>query len=138
METLRTKPFIGLIAAMLVTACVGFAHSWSWHKSSDRTTDVTFSSPMKFTNGKTLPAGTYQMEVPENSPAPIVRFSQDGNVKATSKARLVSQEKKNPYTEVDSTQSGHRQLVTEIRPGGWNEVLLFSPARQNNSSKATQ
>lgn len=136
METLRTKPFIGLVAAMFVTACVGFAHSWSLHKSSDRTTDVDFSTLVKFRNGKTLPAGTYRMEVSENSPSPIVTFSQDGEVKASSKAKLVSQEKKNPYTEVESTLSGNAQLVTEIRPGGWNEVLLFGPAGQNNSPKA--
>jgi flagellar hook assembly protein FlgD len=138
METSRTRAFVGLIAAILVTTSMGFASIWGWHRSSDRTTDVSFSSQVKFKNGKTLPAGTYQMQVPEKSSTPIVEFSQYGKVMATAKAKVVGKDVKNPYTEVDSTRSGHAQLVTEIRPSGWKEVLLFSPTSQTSSSKATK
>lgn len=67
MQILNKKSFAGLVAAGLTIACVGFA-SWGSHKSSERKTNVTFISTAKFNNGDTLPAGTYQMEVAENSP----------------------------------------------------------------------
>jgi hypothetical protein len=138
MEILRTRSFVGLVAAILVTACTGFASIWGWHKSPDRTTDVTFSSQVTLGNGKILPAGTYQMEVPEKSSTPTVGFSQDGKVMATAKAKVVSKDVKNPYTEVDTTRSGHAQLVNVIRPDGWKEILLFSPGNRTTSSKATK
>jgi hypothetical protein len=127
MEVLGRKPLIGLMAAILFTTCWGFA-SWGSHKSSERATNVTFANMMKFQNGETLPAGTYQMEVPQNSQTPTVTFLRNGKVVASSNAKVQSQEKKNPQTEVDSVMSGKAQLITEIRPGGWDEVLKFQPA----------
>ena len=127
MEMLGRKPLIGLMAAILSTTCLGFA-SWGSHKSSERATDVTFDSMMKLQNGETLPAGTYRMEVPENSQTPAVTFLQDGKVVATSNAKVLSQEKKNPCTEVDSVTRGKTQLLREIRPSGWDEILKFGPA----------
>ena len=61
--------FVGALATILVTACLGFAAGGS-HKSQERKADVTFSTMTKFNNGTTLPAGTYRMEVPENSQTP--------------------------------------------------------------------
>ena len=60
----------------------------------------------KFNNGGTLPAGTYRMEVPENSQTPAVTFLQDGKVMATVKAKVVTEQKKNEDTEVDSVARG--------------------------------
>jgi len=118
---------MGLAAAMLATAGLGFG-SWGFHKSSERATDVTFLNKAKFDNGNTLPAGTYQMEVPENSPTPEVTFKKDGKVMATVRAKVVTQPKKNAYTEIDAAASGDAQLVTAIRPAGWDESLIFGPA----------
>lgn len=129
MQMLVRKSFAGLVAAILATACLGFAAGRS-HKSSDRGTDVTFANAMKFKSGDTLPAGTYRMEVPENSPTPKVSFTQNGEVKATVEAKVVTQQKKNEGTEVDSVTEGNVQEVTAIRPIGWEEELVFGSAGQ--------
>lgn len=132
MQILNKKSFAGLVAAGLTIACVGFA-SWGSHKSSERKTNVTFISTAKFNNGDTLPAGTYQMEVAENSPAPTVTFTNPGNGKvvATEKAKVVSEQKKNADTEVVSDTQGNVELVKTIRPAGWEEALDFGLTGQN-------
>ncbi|HTS71745.1 MAG TPA: hypothetical protein VMO17_22440 [Terriglobia bacterium] len=118
---------IGLAAAVFATACLGFG-SWGIHKSSDRRTDVTFLKKTKFDNGSVLAAGTYDMEVPENSQTPEVMFKKDGKVMATVPAKMIAQSKKNDYTEIDAVTNGDTQMVTAIRPGGWEESLMFRKA----------
>jgi len=120
---------VGTLATILVTACFGFAAGGS-HKSQERKTDVTFSTTTKFNNGTTLPAGTYRMEVPDNSPTPAVTFAQDGKVVATVEAKVVTEQKKNDATEVDSINQGDTQVVRAIRPGGWTEELVFASDNQ--------
>jgi hypothetical protein len=115
---------VGTLATILVTACFGFAAGGS-HKSQERKVDVTFSTTTKFNNGTSLPAGTYQMEVPENSPTPAVTFAQDGKVVATVEAKVVSEPKKNDNTEVDTVNQGDAHVVRAIRPGGWTEEIDF-------------
>jgi len=129
MQTLGKKTFAGLVAAILATTCLGLAAGGS-HKSSARATDVTFSSAMKFNNGTTLPAGTYRMEVSENSQTPTITFSQNHKVMATTQAKVVTEQKKNDATEVDGVNQGDAQAVTAIRPAGWDEELVFSSAGQ--------
>ena len=115
---------VGTFATILVTACFGFAAGGS-HKSQERKAEVTFGTITKFNNGTTLPAGTYQMGVPENSPTPAVTFAQDGKVVATIEAKVVNEQKKNDVTEVDSVSQGDAQVVRAIRPGGWTEEIDF-------------
>jgi hypothetical protein len=133
MEKLTKKSFAGLATAILTMACCGFA-SWGFHKSSDHATQVTFTSMAKFNNGDTIPAGTYRMEVAENSQSPKVTFSKDGKVIATEGAKLVGEQKKNDDTEIDSVTRGDTQLVTTIRPAGWNQELVFGSAGQQTSA----
>lgn len=123
------KLFAGFVVAILATTCLGFAAGGS-HKSSERGTDVTFSSKTKFNSGDTLPAGTYRMEVPESSQTPAVTFSQNGKVMATIEAKVVNEQKKNGGTEIDSTTEGDAQVLTAIRPAGWDEELIFGSAGQ--------
>lgn len=124
MQLLGRKSFPGLVAAILATTCLGFAAGHS-HKTPDRSTYVTFSSQAKFNNGDTLPAGTYSMKVPENSQTPEVTFYKDGKVMATVKAKVATELKKNDETQIESVTQGNAQEVTAIRPGGWDEELLF-------------
>ncbi len=128
MYLLGRKSVVCLAAAILGTTCLAFG-AWG-HKSSDRTADITFSSTTKFTNGETLPAGTYDMRVPKDTTSPKVTFSQDGKVVATVNAQVVTQPKKNDTTEVDSTTDGNAQKVTAIRPNGWEEELVFGSKAQ--------
>ena len=127
MQTLGKKSLTGFVAAILATTCFGFAAGGS-HKPSERATDVTFVSTAKFNNGATLPAGTYRMEVPENSQTPSVTFLHNGKVMATTEAKVVTQPKKNEATEVDTVSQGDAQAVTAIRPAGWDEELVFGSA----------
>jgi hypothetical protein len=127
--------FTGLLAAFLVPLGLGYAHSWGLHKSSssDRITTVTLADNMKLQDGTTLPAGTYQMQVPDGSPSPRVEFLKDGKAVASADAKLVNESKKNAYTEVDSVNKNGSQFITTIRPGGWHEVLRFSQSNQGGS-----
>lgn len=127
MQILGRKSFAGFVAAILATTCLGFAAGGS-QKLRERATEVTFSSRTKLNSGDTLPAGTYRMEVPENSQTPAVTFSQDGKVMATIEAKVVNQQKKNEATEVDSVSQGDAQVLTAIRPAGWDEELTFGSA----------
>jgi len=129
MQTLGKKSFIGFVATILATTCLGFAAGGS-HKSSERTTEVTFISAAKFNNGTTLPAGTYRMEVAKNSQTPSVTFTQDRKVMATIEAKVVTQPKKNEATEVDAVTQGDTEAVKAIRPAGWDEALVFDAAGQ--------
>lgn len=139
------RSFVGLVAAILATACLGFA-SWGFHKSSERGTEVTFSTMAKFNSGATLPAGTYWMEVPKDSQTPEVKFYKEdvqsaeeggtditgvgGKVVATIKAEVVAQPKKNANTEIDTVARGGAQLVRSIRPAGWELEIVFGSAGQ--------
>lgn len=129
--------FLGLAAAILAATCLGFP-SWSFHKSSDRETNVTFVNMTKFKNGETLAAGTYQMEVPKDSPTPEVTFYKDGKPVATINAKIVTQQAKNADTEIDSVTQGDTQLVTAIRPGGWDEAVIFSSTGKHGDAPATR
>jgi hypothetical protein len=136
MQMLDRKPFAGLVAGILTATCLGFAAGGS-HRGSERGTDVTFNSRTLFSNGDILPAGTYRMEVPENSQTPDVTFFKDGKVVATIKATVVTQGKKNSNTEIDSVEEGDAQVVKAIRPAGWNETLSFWSSGQYGSANAS-
>ena len=124
------KSFVGFVVAILATTCLGFAAGGS-HKSKERAISVTFSKTAKFNNGTTLPAGTYRMAVSENSPTPAVTFSQHGKLMATTEAKVVTEQKKNEETEIDAVIQGDTEVVTAIRPAGWDEELTFGSAGQN-------
>ena len=93
---------------------------------------MTFSNTAKFNDGNTLSAGTYRMEVSENSQTPAVTFSQDGKIMATTQAKVVTEQKKNDETEIDSVTQGGTNVVTAIRPAGWEEELTFGSGGQQS------
>jgi len=131
MEISGRKAFVGFVAALVMTACLGFA-SWGSHRSKRAT--VSFFNTIKFNNGDVLPAGTYHMAVPQNKQWPEVQFSRDGKIMATVKADVVPQATKNSRTEVDSVTRGNDQLVKEIRPAGWHESLKFVSRHEGSKS----
>ena len=130
--------FAGSVAACLMGTCLGFASS----SMKDHKTNVNFYTTAKFQNGDVLPAGTYQMQVPENTQTPEVTFSTYGKVVATVPARVVSEANKNPETQVISDTTGSAQLVKSIEPSGWRETLIFNangnPSGQANSAPAAE
>ncbi len=74
------------------------------------------------------------MEVPDNSQAPKVKFSKNGKVVATESAKVVTEQKKNDNTAIESVAGGNAQLVTAIRPAGWEESLVFGSAGHNGTA----
>lgn len=123
MQIPSKRSFAVLGIAIFAMTCLGFAGGS--RKSPKYKTDVTFSSVTKLKNGNTLPAGTYRMEVAENSQTPAVTFTQDGKVVATVDAKVVTEQKKNESTEIDSVTQNDVKVLTAIRPGGWDEELVF-------------
>jgi hypothetical protein len=124
MEKQGRSLFVGTLAAVLVAASLGLAADA--HKTSDRKTFITFAQDVKLQAGGTLPAGTYEMKVPEGTQNPTVSFLSGDKVVATAPANLVSEQNKNSQTEIDSVTDGNYQDVTAIRPQGWKESLHFS------------
>ena len=153
MQTLGSKSFAGFVVAILATTCLGFAAGGS-HGSRERGKNVRFTEMMKLGNGDTLPAGTYWMEVPENSQTPNVTFYKEqdpliededmasqrwiGKAMATVKATVVPQQKRNENTEVEGVTQGNAELLTAIRPGGWEEKLVFGSAGQRSNAHASE
>ena len=127
--------FGALAVAFLASTCLAFG-SW-FHTSSDRKTDVILAFSTKFKNGDVLPAGEYQMDVAKNSQIPNVKFykiytdpytseTQVGNkVMATVKAKVVTEDQKNPTTEVVTDKHRNGQMMKSVRPAGWEEKLVF-------------
>lgn len=137
MEVKILKSAVGLTLAMALASGLGYAKLWSSHKSDNRSVTVVLSGQNKLGNGAVLKPGTYKMEVPLNSSNPDVAFLRNGRAVAHAKAKLVNETEKNPATEVDSTTKGNEQYVTEIRPGGWNQKLVFSMSG-SASNQSTQ
>ncbi len=144
MQFANGKWFAGAIAAIVATACLGFG-SWGSHKSPERGANVVFATATKLRNGAVLPAGTYRMEVADNSQNPEVKFykedatTQDwgGNPIAMTHAKLISQPEKNRHTEIDSVQRGADQLLQVVRPRGWNEQLALRVEQRQHQSQLT-
>ena len=143
MRVVSRKSMAGLIAAVFAVACVGLG-SWGFHKSSERGVNVTLTATTKFQNGETLPAGTYRMQVEENSQAPKVTFykedpsTQDwgGHAMASINVKAITEPEKNQQTEVDSVTHGNTQTLKTVRPRGWNEELIFGSNGGGASKKS--
>jgi hypothetical protein len=123
MKNAGKRLFIVSIAAIFVGTCAGFAVAKDSVKA--KSVSIDFSNQMILRGGQTLPAGTYRIEIPENSQHPVVTFEKDGKVMATARANVVSQARKNEQTSVESVQQGQSQVIQEIRPGGMREALVF-------------
>ena len=117
--------FLGLAVALVFAASLSYGSSFGWHKSSGKSTHVSFDSPAKLSNGSVLAPGRYMMKVPDDSQSPEVAFYKYGKEVAKAPAKVVAETQKNPYTKVEFTTKGKDQLVTEICPQGWREKLIF-------------
>ena len=116
--------FVMLSAAIFAVTCLGFG-SVGTRKSSERKTNVTFTTTTKLQNGTSLRAGTYQMEFHENTQTPKVTFYQNGKAVATVAAKLENNPQKTENTEVDTVKKGSSEELTSIRPSGEHQKLVF-------------
>lgn len=134
MRVNKMKTAVGIALVMALACGMGYAKLWGSHKTDSRAVNITVTSTQMLQNGPQLKAGNYKVEVPAGSTNPEVAFYQHGRAVARVKAELVNENQKNPATEVDSTRKGNEQYITEIRPGGWMQKLVFG---SNGSSTHT-
>lgn len=133
---LTNKVCTALVAAVLASACLGFASRGS---QKERGVNITLTSATRFKNGDVLPAGAYHMEVAEASQNPSVKFYKEdmftrdwgGHAVASTTVKAVPETDKNRHTEIDSVTRGNAQVIKVIRPRGWREKLVFG---SNNTS----
>ena len=88
--------------------------------------DVIYAS----TVGKTLKLtpGKYQINVVQNAKSPAVDFvNSNGKLVGKVPVKIDNEARKNNDTQVDyNTVASNGHAITEIRPGGWKEKLVFS------------
>jgi hypothetical protein len=124
------------ITLLLSAASLSFAMSWFSHNSTEKTVRVHILYPAQIAKGVQLKAGTYRMQVPLNTQTAAIAFYQNGEVVARAHARLVSETKKNDMTEIYFNNKGNQHVITEIRPSGMREKVIFSNAVSSTKSGA--
>ncbi len=91
--------------------------------------DVIYAS----TVGKTLKLnpGKYRIDIANNMKSPTVNFfNSNGKLVGTVPVRVDNEARKNNDTQVDyNTVASNGHAITEIRPRGWKEKLVFSQAK---------
>lgn len=124
---------------VLVIVCAAgfsFGRSWSLHRSPMKTTEIHVANKAKVGDNLILEPGSYRMQLDPSSQSPEVVFYKEGKEVGRTQAKAVSEERKNPSTEMSLVQQGDLGVVTEIRPGGWKEKLEFGGS--NVTDKPTQ
>ena len=91
--------------------------------------DVIYAS----TVGKALKLnpGKYQINVVQNAKSPTVDFiNSNGKLVGQVPVKIDNEARKNNDTQVDyNTVASNTHAITEIRPGGWKEKLVFPKAK---------
>ncbi len=91
--------------------------------------DVIYAS----TVGKTLrlTPGKYQINLVQNTKSPTVNFFNSyGKLLGKVPVKIDNEARKNNDTQVDyNTVASNGHAITEIRPQGWKEKLMFSHAK---------
>ncbi len=117
---------LAFAVALPLASALSFASIFGGHKSNEKSINLTLASTSKVPNGTELAPGSYRVMVPENAQKPEVVFYREGKEVAHAQAKLVAESQKNPATEVYTNTKGKDQVITEIRPAGMSERLVFS------------
>ncbi len=121
------KLLLGMTIALLCAAALGVAKS----------DQVNIIYETRVGNGPTLKPGVYKLAVINDPQSPKVQFYQNGKRVAEVPAKLVSQSKKNPETEVYyNTVGKDDHVLTEIRLNGWTENIMFPTQTEGSNSSA--
>jgi hypothetical protein len=120
------KSLLGLTVAVILVSGMAFGKFWSGHKSTQKVTEIKLESQSRIDAHTVLHPGDYRVEIPLNTQTPNVAFMKDGNVVAHVTANVVGEKTKNQETEVFSKQINGEQVITQIRPEGMAEALVFS------------
>jgi hypothetical protein len=121
--------------AMLLAAGITFAGLPGIHHSSRKSADIDITETTKVPGGPTLEAGTYKVLLLNESDTPEVGFYQGDKLIGQAPVKLDDQGKKFQRTEfVASILDDHSKLITEIRPGGWTEKIVFSASDGSSAS----
>ncbi len=118
---------------MPLSAGLAFGLSWFSHNSSIKSTNVDIVYNSKFANGETIQPGNYKLEIPLNTQNPELKFFQNGKLMASVPAQVKGEARKAVSTEIDYSQLGGAHVITEVRPAGLSEALIFSKSSQTKS-----
>ena len=125
----RNRIVSSAVAALLavpLAASLSFGFSWFSHNSSTKSVNISVVYNAKLGPKTHLKAGQYRVEFPLNSQRPQVKFYQNGNLVASTTAQVKRETSANSQTEVYFNDRNHSQVITEIRPAGMSETLLFT------------
>lgn len=120
------KSLLGLTIAVILASGMAFGKFWSGHKSNEKVTEITLVSQARIGANTVLQPGDYRVEIPLDTQSPTVAFMKDGSVVAQVTANVVGEKSKNQETEVISNRSNGEVVITQIRPEGMAEALVFS------------
>jgi hypothetical protein len=123
MKNLTLRSVLALCGAVLIAAGCSFAR-----RTDMKTETITLGSGVTVANSTTtIPAGTYQVKIPENSQNPTVQFYRDGKMIAQATGKLQAEANKSPYSGVTTNQKGTQQVLTGVLVQGWNQEVVFKP-----------
>jgi hypothetical protein len=125
----RNKIFSSAMAAVLavpLAASLSFGLSWFSHNSSTKSTKIDLVSPARVGAHNELKAGNYRVKYPLRTQQPEVKFYRHGNLVAVAPAHVKHLMAKNQNTEVYLNKLKQGQIVTQIRPDGTREALVFT------------
>lgn len=125
---MRNKLFSSALAAALaipLAASLSYA-SWFSHNSSTKSTHIDLVSAAQVGAHNQLKPGNYRVEFPLRTQQPEVKFYRHGNLVAVAPARVKHLMAKNQNTEVYVNKGKWGRTVTQIRPNGTREALVFT------------
>lgn len=82
-----------------------------------------------------LMPGNYRINLLDSQQTPEVEFYHYGKLLGEVPAKVIPATRKNSRTQVDYTKlASNREVLTEIRPSGWNRNLYFSHSPNNKTA----
>ncbi len=109
---------IGVATAAVLLLTLGLAVA--------KTKNVNIDQRSKLASGTILEAGTYKVEILEQTSKPEAAFYRGNKLVARAPVKLEAQPKKAPYTMIYFVNSENPPKITGIKLKGSSEMIVFS------------
>lgn len=122
-----SKIHVGLIAAL------GMFFLFAGMAFAKTTRQISLIYPAMVGNSLKLKPGNYSIDVTKNAKTSEVQFyNRYDHLVGQAPAKILDKSKKNSQTQVDYNKlASNQEALTEIRPKGWTEALLFNHSNAN-------
>jgi hypothetical protein len=123
---MRSKLYTGVISSL------GFVFLFGG-KAFAKNKQINVIFPSTVGNSLKLQPGKYRIDVAQNVKNPEVKFyNQNGNPVGQVPAKVVDPAQKNQRTQIDYNKlAASQEALTQIKPDGWKETLVFSHSNVN-------